>query len=359
MNAKNEPVIQYQEQIRFECQSCSGRFWIDKSEFKEGIRHCPLCGITEFKLVEDNKENGGAIPLDGGGLSESHGEKERAVWERLYEKKGSDFPILLNHEKIFLIMGGTIFLTLFIIAQYKMAAGHALILDTVFATIATLVGIFLSETIIEQVKVYFGETLREKVNVNHLMKSLKLNTYPEPKIEFFLAMMYAVTCFFVALRLWTLDADISHLPETTRGMLLKIGLATHMDVESEFPMMLMFALISGFVLLGALLSLYFLIEPRLSLKLRNRLSYPFTYGFGMFRVFHEIFRSIVKIILFIMITWREFMSGCFYLLVKILIGLERKHNFLNIAEIEYLIYVRAFLIVVGPIGYILVFAIRY
>jgi len=272
------------------------------------------------------------------------------------EEYQTDYPILLNHEKIILSVFGIAFVFGIIFALFFLPMLMAWILGLLITIPLGFLGLVMSDNLVNQAKAVFEESLSQNINKNHLIKILKLNSFPDSYFEFVMAFLYGISLvsfillfhmqnlFHIELREWFLFYKNLHV---------LIGIQWESDLAWAF-----FIPISGFCLTGVLLIAWFFFGKYLPSALKSALYLPFNYIYQIFSGFHESFRSFVKIVAYILITWREYLASIRYLILTGIINLGKKHYISNI-EVDYLLFVKTILLTISPLGYLICFIRAY
>ncbi len=181
-------VIRYPGGAKVLCHRCGYRFGTEEGRIRPNMILCPKCGHGGENMSDtirpDTLPYGGISSRQslGGTDDRSSGPKATSI--------NPGYPILLNHEIMFMLTLAMLFGVLIILAQFKLSLGHVWFLDVSLALVFTLLGIVLTDDIVNQIEVLFAKTLARKIDNNHLFKSLKLKNYPDENIDFFIGLFY-------------------------------------------------------------------------------------------------------------------------------------------------------------------------
>lgn len=260
-----------------------------------------------------------------------------------------DYPILLNHEIIFLTIFCIAFVVVFVILLFTLPMRESWILGITMSVVCGLLGTIMSDNLVVQVKAIFGESLKSRINRNHLAKSLKLNRLKETSLDFLLSVSYVMAIFLIFAVFYAyhpISVNVQGIVEYITTLWIFFGV----NFDNDISWMLFIPVSSFFA--AALLSLgYFASKNYLPEYVHSILFFPILYTFKIISAFHEVFKSIVKIVFFIICSWREFFLSIFYLFITGIITLGRKHYLSNI-EVDYMLYVKSGFLILGAVGYL-------
>jgi len=264
-----------------------------------------------------------------------------------------NFPVLLNHEKIFLFITGICFLIAFILVQRNMSLLKAWYLYLTIATVLNILANILDNLVL-QITAIYKDTLENKINNNHLIKMLKLSKFRDSSVNYILAVLYAAFVYFI-LVFYLREIKFAHLFLVFGEMFLDIEWLQELD-----PDLLLFVFAPISVLTAVVLLVLFGLLARkvLPKSARNTVYYPFRQFFSLIAGLHEMFKSIFKIFFLIIFTAKEFLTSCFYLIVSGMMALGKKH-YLSTIEVDYLLYVKTLLVILGAVGYFYCFTKAY
>ncbi len=260
-----------------------------------------------------------------------------------------DYPVLLNHEIIFLAIFSIAFVVTFVFLLFTLPMRESWILGITMSVVCGLLGTIMSDNLVIQVQAIFGESLKMRINRNHLAKSLKLNRLKETGFDYLLSVSYVmaiVSVIAVSYMYHPVSINVRGIVEYITAFWIFFGINFNNDIA-----WMIFIPVSSFfvaVLFGAG---YFAGKTYLPEHIHSILFFPILYIFKIISAFHEVFKSIVKIVFFIICTWREFFLSIFYLFVTGIITLGRKHYVSNI-EVDYMLYVKSGFLILGAVGYL-------
>lgn len=326
------------------CHRCGSRFETEEERMHPDMILCPKCGHEEETMETIRTRL--AFPR-----TDRPGPKAASI--------NPNYPILLNHEIMFMLTLSMIIGVLLIVAQFTLSLGHVWFLDVALALVFTLLGIILTDDIVNQIEILFAKTLAQKIDNNHLYKSLKLKNYPDRNIDFFIGFFYtttiALTIFFT---FGNKDFHFSELPIFLQKLIIAANSIWHLEVMTMFMDIAFYSCLLICGISGIIAGAYHFFKSGIPPLAKFFFLFPIVYLFHKILVVHESFKSIIKVFLFIIITLKEFLASCLYLTVSWLIGLQKKHNIANL-EVDYLLYVRLAFAVAGMSGYLLIAATRY
>lgn len=282
-------------------------------------------------------------------------DRKEIYWEEKAEESAKEkvFPILLNHEKIFLFTAALCSLVFFVYIQIGMSIRTSWFLYLSIAIILTVIGGIL-DNLVRRLILIYKDTLAAKTNKNHLVKMLKLSKYDDSSVNYILAVVYAA--FFVMI-------SITYLGKIKYSGLLAISGEILVDINSLLNIdmdifLYVITPLSLFTICFALIPAAFFARQRLPKNISAAVFYPIRAVAGLFLILHKMCKSILKIFFLIILAGPEFLMSCFYLMVSVLMALGRKHYIYGI-DVDYLLYVKTALIILGNAGYFYCFAKAY
>lgn len=264
-----------------------------------------------------------------------------------------NFPILLNHEKIFLFLAGIGFIIAFILIQRNMSVLRAWYLYLTIATILNILGYILDNLVLQLTAIY-KDSLETKINNNHLVKMLKLGKYHDSSVNYILAVLYAASVYLI-LVFYLREIRFSGIFLVFANWMLDIKWLEKLDPDL---LLFVFAPVSFLAVVAASVVLWLLARKVFPKSVNQTISYPFRQFFNLIKGLHEMFKSFFKIFFLIVLTAKEFLVSCFYLFVSGMMTLGKKH-YISTIEVDYLLYVKTLLVILGAIGYFYCFTKAY